>query len=167
MTDVAIIGIGIHPFGRTEGVSGQDQGIYAAREVTNKPVFGIAESSILTALSLGHRFGIIAILEKSIPRHIRYIRSLGLEARLAGDLAIEIGVTALNNEVDTFTRMEEVGKELRDKRGASVLILGCAGMASYRLRLQESLGIMVVDPSQAAVSMAVAAIQLQQTNTLR
>ena len=32
MTDVAIIGIGIHPFGRTEGVSGQDQGIYAARE---------------------------------------------------------------------------------------------------------------------------------------
>ena len=31
MTDVAIIGIGLHPFGRTEGVSGQDQGIYAAR----------------------------------------------------------------------------------------------------------------------------------------
>lgn len=30
--DVAIIGIGIHPFGRTEGVSGLDQGVYAARE---------------------------------------------------------------------------------------------------------------------------------------
>ena len=27
-----------------------DPGIYAAREVTNKPVFGIAESGILTAL---------------------------------------------------------------------------------------------------------------------
>ncbi|SUZ98058.1 uncharacterized protein METZ01_LOCUS50912, partial [marine metagenome] len=32
MTDVAIIGIGLHPFGRTKGVSGQDQGIHAARE---------------------------------------------------------------------------------------------------------------------------------------
>ena len=32
MPDVAIIGIGIHPFGRTEGVSGQEQGSYAARE---------------------------------------------------------------------------------------------------------------------------------------
>jgi acetyl-CoA acetyltransferase len=30
--DVAIIGIGIHPFGRTEGVSGLEQGVYAARQ---------------------------------------------------------------------------------------------------------------------------------------
>ncbi len=30
--DVAIIGIGIHPFGRTEGMSGLEQGVYAARE---------------------------------------------------------------------------------------------------------------------------------------
>ena len=30
--DVAIIGIGIHPFGRTEGVSGLDQGVYAAKQ---------------------------------------------------------------------------------------------------------------------------------------
>ena len=32
MTEVAIVGIGIHPFGRTEGVSGQEQGIFAVRE---------------------------------------------------------------------------------------------------------------------------------------
>ncbi len=32
MTDVAIIGIGIHKFGRTDGVSGLDQGVHAARE---------------------------------------------------------------------------------------------------------------------------------------
>ena len=30
--DVAIIGMGIHPFGRTEGVSGLEQGAYAVRE---------------------------------------------------------------------------------------------------------------------------------------
>lgn len=30
--DVAIIGIGIHPFGRTDGVSGLDQGVFAARQ---------------------------------------------------------------------------------------------------------------------------------------
>ena len=32
MTDVGIIGVGIHPFGRTEGRSGIDMGIYAVRE---------------------------------------------------------------------------------------------------------------------------------------
>lgn len=30
--DVAIIGIGIHPFGRTEGVTGRDQGVFAVKE---------------------------------------------------------------------------------------------------------------------------------------
>jgi acetyl-CoA acetyltransferase len=30
--DVAIIGIGIHPFGRTDGVSGLEQGVFAARQ---------------------------------------------------------------------------------------------------------------------------------------
>ncbi|MFA7440633.1 MAG: thiolase family protein [Sphingomonadaceae bacterium] len=32
MSDVFIVGIGIHPFGRTEGVSGLQQGAYAARQ---------------------------------------------------------------------------------------------------------------------------------------
>ena len=137
-----------------------DPGIFAAREVTNKPVFGIAESGILTALSLGSSFGILAILDTSVPRHIRYIRSLGLEKRLAGDLAIGLGVAELNDEKKTFHRLQEVGRKLRDNSGASVLILGCAGMARYRLGLQESLGMAVVDPSQAAVSMAVSAVLL-------
>jgi acetyl-CoA acetyltransferase len=30
--DVHIIGAGIHPFGRTDGRSGRDQGVYAVRE---------------------------------------------------------------------------------------------------------------------------------------
>ena len=137
-----------------------DPGIYAAREVTNKAVFGIAESGILTALSLGSSFGILAILDTSVPRHVRYIRSLGLEKRFAGDLAIGLGVAELSDEKKTFHRLLEVGRKLRDNHESSVLILGCAGMARYRHDLQESLGIPVVDPSQAAVSMAVSCVLL-------
>ena len=32
MRDVFIIGAGIHPFGRTEGKSGRDQGVFAVRQ---------------------------------------------------------------------------------------------------------------------------------------
>jgi hypothetical protein len=32
MSDVCIIGIGIHPFGRTDGMSGAEQGVYAVRQ---------------------------------------------------------------------------------------------------------------------------------------
>jgi allantoin racemase len=141
-----------------------DPGIFSAREITDRPVFGIAESGILSALSLGDRYGIIAILDRSIPRHIRYIRSMGLETRFAGDIAIGIGVTGLNQEVETFSRLEMVGRKLIDVNGANTLILGCAGMARYRVRLQDRLGVTVVDPAQAAVSMAIGAVQLGHKN---
>ncbi len=32
MSDVCIVGVGIHPFGRTDGVSGMEQGVFAVRE---------------------------------------------------------------------------------------------------------------------------------------
>ena len=48
-----------------------DPGLHSARDVTRKPVLGIAECGILAALTLGQRFGIIAILAKSVPRHLR------------------------------------------------------------------------------------------------
>lgn len=141
-----------------------DPGMYAARESTSKPVFGIAESGMLSAMSLGSAFGIIAILNRSVPRHIRYIRSLGLEGRLAGDRALELPVVELSNESKTYERMVRVGTELRDLDGADVLVMGCAGMSRYRARLEDQLGIPVVDPSQAAVGMAITAVQLGQTN---
>ena len=30
--DVCIVGVGIHPFGRTDGISGLDQGVFAVRQ---------------------------------------------------------------------------------------------------------------------------------------
>jgi allantoin racemase len=137
-----------------------DPGLYSAREATRKPVLGIAECGILTALTLGQRFGVIAILEKSVPRHLRYIGALGLTARLAGDLPIGLGVTELAREDVTLKRMIETGLRLRDEKGADVIVMGCAGMARYRGRLQSALGIPVVEPAQAAVAMAIGRVRL-------
>jgi len=52
------------------------------------------------------------------------------------------------------------GKALRDVHGANVVVMGCAGMAGYRQPLQRELGIPVVEPTQAAVGMALARVQL-------
>jgi len=137
-----------------------DPGLHAAREVTSKPVLGIAECGILTALTLGQRFGVISILRKSIPRHLRYVGQMGLHDRMAGDRAIGLGVVEFVDEARTFSRMAEVAAELRDDDGADVLIMGCAGMACYRDRLQRHVGLPVVEPSQAAVSMAIGRTRL-------
>src|SRR4249920_878790 len=99
-----------------------DPGLHSVREATKKPVLGISECGILTALTLGQRFGVIAILQRSIPRHLRYVGALGVTERLAGELAVDIPVTELSNAKKTFARMVEVGAALQDTDGADVVI---------------------------------------------
>jgi Asp/Glu/hydantoin racemase len=137
-----------------------DPGLHSVREVTKKPVLGISECGILTALTLGQRFGVIAILQKSIPRHLRYVGALGVGERFAGELAVDIPVVELSDEKRTFGRMVEVGKGLRERHGADVVVMGCAGMARYRKPLQDAIGVPVVEPTQAAVSMAIGRVRL-------
>jgi Asp/Glu/hydantoin racemase len=136
-----------------------DPGLHAAREATARPVFGIAECGLLTALTQGERFGIVAILATSLPRHLRYVRQLGLAARSAGDLPLGLGVVELADEARSLERMVEVGRRLRDHLGADVLVLGSAGMARYRAALAAALGVPVVDPTQAAVTIAIGAVR--------
>jgi len=137
-----------------------DPGLFSAREATAKPVLGIAECGILTALTLGHRFGVISILTSSVPRHLRYIAAMGVGQRLAGDLPIGLGIAELADARTTLSRMIEVGCRLRDQNGADVLVMGCAGMARYRADLEEAVQIPVVEPTQAAVAMAIGRIRL-------
>jgi Asp/Glu/hydantoin racemase len=113
-----------------------DPGLFSAREVTAKPVLGIAECGILTALTLGHRFGVISILPRSVPRHLRYVAAMGVGQRLAGDLPIGLGVLELAEARTTLARMIEVGCRLRDQHGADVLVMGCSGMAGHRADLE-------------------------------
>lgn len=137
-----------------------DPGLHALREATRKPVLGISECGILTALTLGQKFGVIAILQKSIPRHLRYMGALGVMDRLAAELPVNLPVVELSDEKKTFGRMVDVGRRLRDEHGADVVVMGCAGMARYRTPLQQEIGVPVVEPTQAAVAMAIGRVRL-------
>lgn len=137
-----------------------DPGIALARETTKKPVLGIAECGMLTALTLGQKFGVIAILDKSIPRHLRYIGSLGLSERCVGERAVGLGVVELSDEGRTLERMIAAGRQLKDQDRADVIVMGCAGMARYRDRLEQAIGVPIVEPTQAAVGMAIGRVRL-------
>ena len=132
-----------------------DPGLQVCREATSRPVFGIAECGVLSALARGDRFGVIAIKQRSIQRHIRYLRQMGLMDRLAGERPLEMSVAETASGDSTFGRMLEIGRQLKDQDGATVVIMGCAGMARHRKSLEDQLGIPVIDPTQAAVTMAI------------
>lgn len=136
-----------------------DPGLHVCREATAKPVFGIQESGILAAMALGERFGVIALGPASVKRHLRYLRQMGVLGRLAGERPLNLSVEA-SERPEAFDRLVEVGNELRDRDGADVIVLGCAGMARHRAALQDVLGLPVVDPTQAAVAQALGTVLL-------
>ena len=142
-----------------------DPGIRQVRKATGAPVVGIAEAAYLAALGLGDRFGIVSLGQSSIDRHLRYLKALKLDGRLAGDRSIDKTVVELmaGNVVETIVRTARL---LRDEDGADVIILGCAGLGSYRAALEAELGVPVVDPVQAGAALACATVDLQYRKKL-
>src|SRR5260370_9581726 len=59
-----------------------DPGLHVCREGTDLPVFGIAADGVLTALALAETFGVIAIAQRAIRRHMRCPRQMELISRL-------------------------------------------------------------------------------------
>ncbi len=129
-----------------------DPGVHSLRERTGRPVIGIAEAGMTAALSLGERFGVVAILPSSVARQRRTVRAYGLSERYAASRSIGLGVPELADGERTRDAMIRAGKRLRDEDGADVLILGCAGMADQRAPLADATGLPVVEPSQAALA---------------
>lgn len=138
-----------------------DPGLFACREATAKPVLGIAECGLLNAMARGQSLGVLAIARRSIPRHVRYMRQMGIIDRLSAERPLEMSVAEAASGEGTLARMITVGTELRDLDRADVIIMGCAGMARHRIALEAALGIPVIDPVQAAVTMAVGAVSFK------
>lgn len=137
-----------------------DPGLRSARKVTDKPVFGIAETGIATAIMLGGEIGVISILADAVERHWAYARSLNLQSRIAADLPVNLSVAELANEDTVTAQMLDAGHSLCEQFKANVILLGCAGMARYRRVLEDELKVPVIDPTQAAVAAAISALRL-------
>jgi len=139
-----------------------DPGLHVCREGTDRPVFGIAECGVLTAMTRAETFGVIAIAQRSIRRHVRYLRQMGLMDRLAGERPLDMSVAETASGEGTLAKMIEVGRALKEQDGAGAVIMGCAGMARLRRPLEDALGIPVIDPTQAAATMALGAVQFSR-----
>lgn len=144
-----------------------DPGVAELRKKVQKPVLGIREAAVLQALTLGERFGVVAIGKGSIARHLAAFEAMGLSDRLAGDRPLDLSVTDLADPGKTLARLITAAEALRDIDGADVLILGCAGMAQYRTEVEAVTGLPVIDPCQAAVAAALGQITLRLTHSTK
>ncbi len=143
---------------------GSDPGIEAVRAITPRPVYGIFRAAVAAAIARAERFGIIAMVEASKQRHIAALRAMGLEARLAAEIAMNMSMETLLDPAAARAALIDVAGRLAEA-GAETLILGCTGMAHHRDAIEEAVGRPVIEPCQSAVALALAALASARTVT--
>lgn len=124
-----------------------DVGLQEAREVSERMVVTApAESTMLTACSLGEKFSIIVGRRKWIPQMMSNVTRYGLGDRLASFKAIEMGVLDFQRKHDeTRSRQMEAAREAVQNDGAEVVILGCTAEFGFWKELQRKLSVPVLD----------------------
>lgn len=120
-----------------------DIGVDLLRELTDKPVIGIGEASMLFALPLGHKFSILSLKRKKIPQKEDLVKKYGLINRCASIRATGLGVIA--NYQEKKEKLIQEGMKAVEEDGAEVLILGCAGMAGLDKEIEKIIGAPVID----------------------
>jgi Asp/Glu/hydantoin racemase len=125
-----------------------DVGLQEAREVSEQMVVTApAESTMLTACSLGDKFSIIVGRRKWIPQMTSNVAKYGLSSRLASFRAIDTGVLDFQRRPEeTRSRQLRAAREAVQKDGAEVIILGCTAEFGFWKELQRKLGVPVLDP---------------------
>ena len=130
-----------------------DPGLEAMRAALGCPVLGVFRCAVAAAAARAERFGVIAIVDASIARHALALRFMGLETRLAGEVALNVSMDTLLDPAAARDRLIEAAKRLVQD-GAGAVVLGCTGMAGHRAAVEQAAGVPVVEPCQAGVAMA-------------
>lgn len=138
-----------------------DPGLEESRNESSKTVFGIQESAVSLSAAYGRRFGVLALQRDAIQRHIAYVRQMGCQDFHAGERSLDITVDDAANDPDVLHKIIDTGRQLVEQDGAQTLILGCAGLAGHRKAAQLELGVPIIDPVEAAVTMAMEALGVQ------
>lgn len=132
-----------------------EPGLFAARELFDFPVVGMAEAAMVTACQLGRRFAILTAGARWPAMLDDLIDDYGLRDRHAGTLALPVsGLQASRNREAAATALARLARRAEAEFDADVVILGGAGLAGFAPQLRTRCGLPVVDGLAAAIAQA-------------
>jgi allantoin racemase len=134
-----------------------DTGLAQMRAAAHCPVIGIGQAAFHMAALLGHRFSVVTTLDVSIPVIAENIATYGFAGQCSRVRASGLGV--LEVEAASAPVMQRLSDELHASEaadGVTAAILGCAGMAPLRQRLQAHTNLHLIDGVASAATLACA-----------
>jgi len=132
-----------------------DPGLYAAREITNKPVIGIAEAAITMSKFIAPNFSIVSVLDRSKKMSEDVVQMHGAEGRCKSIRSTGLSVLEFDRNLEKGLKaLSEASKKAVEEDGAECILLGCAGFVSFVEELQRNLGVPVLDGVSPAIKLA-------------
>ena len=145
-----------------------DPGLEAARELVRMPVVGPAESSMLLAASLGHKYSILTIYDSLIAGQEHLAHKAGVAAKLASVRATNIAVLDLmQDRAKTLDRLVEVSRDCVKQDRADAVLLGCMTMSFLDVAetVSAEVGVPIINAGKAALKLAETQVSLGLTHS--
>jgi len=143
-----------------------DPGLEAARESVAIPVLGSCETTLHVAAALGHKFGVVTILDRVRPLLERRAQIYGLDRKLACVRSVNVPVLQIGEDTDRLSdALLEQSRAAIERDHADTIVLGCTGFIGLSERLSTALSeaglhAPVLDPLRTAVSTGVSLVAL-------
>jgi len=133
-----------------------DPALEDAREISGEAiVVAPCQASVQIAANLANNFSVIIGQEKWRAQMTERVRHYGYGARLASMRSIDIAAHDLQQDCElTAFRIIEAGRRAVEEDRAEALILGCTCSFGLAEKVQEELGVPVIDPIIAAYKAA-------------
>jgi Asp/Glu/hydantoin racemase len=139
-----------------------DPGLAAAREFADIPVFGIEESALLTAWTLGRRIAIVCLTPRLGRWYQECAEEHGLAGRLVGVRPLDVPITDIALAKDQLrARLLEECRHAVELDQAEVIIFGGAPIAGLAREAASEIPVPVLDGVSCAVRLAEAIVGLR------
>lgn len=132
-----------------------DTGLEEIRAAAHCPVIGIGQAAMHLAALTGGRFSVVTTLPVSVPVIEANVRAYGFDRQCAR--VRPSGLPVLEVEAAGPNVLARLGQEISaaiDEDQPQSVVLGCAGMAPLRGRLQAQSSVPLVDGIEAACVLA-------------
>ncbi|AMJ62493.1 aspartate/glutamate racemase family protein [Bosea sp. PAMC 26642] len=139
-----------------------DPGLFAARELFEVPVVGMAEAAMLTACMLGRRFAIVTFATALGPWYQECVEIHGMAQRC-------VGIRMLDGAFRTISDVQEEKEELlvslanetAVQTNCDAIILAGAPLSGLAAKVRARISVPVIDQVQAAVKQAETLVALR------
>ena len=145
-----------------------DSGMAPLRSMLDIPVISPGKASMLFALMLGNRFGVLAQWDAALPRYQKAVQEYGLAAHCAAvesfDTPPDFSALMDGKEAEVFPKMKAAAERAIDK-GAEVICLGSTTMHEAYPYLRDRLPVPVLNPGPLSYLTAEAMLALRLTQS--